>query len=143
MSEEDLRREAVRRRRAGESAEQVAAALGRTTRWVRKWVVRAEEEIGGDCPRLVQSTLCMRSRRWMKRVKDPRSRTAGHRSAGSAALMPAGHRSPLAGGQPAGHRSGGHYRRIRLMGNGPSYATSPSVVTMVTCLARTRITAVT
>lgn len=46
MSEEELRKEAVRRRRAGESADEVAAALGRTTRWVRKWVVRAEEEAG-------------------------------------------------------------------------------------------------
>jgi len=44
VSEEDLRKEAVRRRRGGESAEEIAAALGRTARWVRKWVVRAEEE---------------------------------------------------------------------------------------------------
>src|SRR5205085_1802349 len=35
-----LRREAVRRRRGGESPETIAAALGRTSRWVRKWVAR-------------------------------------------------------------------------------------------------------
>ncbi len=46
MSEEDLRKEAVRRRRGGEGAEEIAQALGRTTRWVRKWVVRAEEGVG-------------------------------------------------------------------------------------------------
>lgn len=44
MSEEELRKEAVRRRQAGESAEEVAAALGRTSRWVRKWSARAETE---------------------------------------------------------------------------------------------------
>ncbi len=44
MSEEELRKEAVRRRQAGESAEAVATALGRTSRWVRKWSARAEEE---------------------------------------------------------------------------------------------------
>lgn len=44
MSEEELRKEAVRRRQAGESAEEVAAALGRTSRWVRKWAARAETE---------------------------------------------------------------------------------------------------
>lgn len=44
MSEEELRREAVRRRQAGESAEEVAVALGRTSRWVRKWSARAETE---------------------------------------------------------------------------------------------------
>ena len=48
MSEEELRKEAVRRRRAGESTQEVAAALGRTDRWVRKWVVRAEEEAGNE-----------------------------------------------------------------------------------------------
>lgn len=48
MSEEESRREAVRRRQAGESAEEVAAALGRTSRWVRKWSARAEEEIGNQ-----------------------------------------------------------------------------------------------
>ena len=44
MSEEELRREAVRRRLAGESAEEIAAELGRTSRWVRKWVTRHSEE---------------------------------------------------------------------------------------------------
>ena len=44
MSEEELRKEAVRRRQAGESAEEIAAALGRTGRWVRKWSARADEE---------------------------------------------------------------------------------------------------
>ena len=48
MSEEELRKEAVRRRQAGESAEEVAAALGRTGRWVRKWTTRAEEETGNQ-----------------------------------------------------------------------------------------------
>lgn len=40
MSEEELRREAVRRRLGGESPTEIAEALGRTTRWVRKWVAR-------------------------------------------------------------------------------------------------------
>lgn len=44
MSEEELRREAVRRRLTGESPSQIAAALGRTDRWVRKWVSRHGEE---------------------------------------------------------------------------------------------------
>ena len=44
MSEEELRKEAVRRRRAGESPEEIAEALGRTSRWVRKWVARHGEE---------------------------------------------------------------------------------------------------
>jgi putative transposase len=44
VSEEELRKEAVRRRQAGESAEEVAVALGRTSRWVRKWSARAETE---------------------------------------------------------------------------------------------------
>lgn len=43
LSEEELRKEAVRRRNGGESAEEVAKALGRTSRWVRKWVARYEE----------------------------------------------------------------------------------------------------
>ncbi len=38
MSEKELRVEAVRRRLAGESPEEIAADLNRTTRWVRKWV---------------------------------------------------------------------------------------------------------
>lgn len=48
MSEEELRREAVRRRLAGEGPEEIAAALGRTSRWVRKWVARHGEESGQD-----------------------------------------------------------------------------------------------
>lgn len=43
MSEEKLRQEAVRRRLAGESSTEIAEALGRTTRWVRKWVARHDE----------------------------------------------------------------------------------------------------
>jgi hypothetical protein len=48
LSEEELRKEAVRRRRGGESPEAIGAALGRTSRWVRKWVARADEEVGRD-----------------------------------------------------------------------------------------------
>lgn len=49
MSEEELRREAVRRRLAGESPVEIAEALGRTARWVRKWVARHADEAGaGD-----------------------------------------------------------------------------------------------
>jgi hypothetical protein len=44
VSEEDLRKEAVRRRRAGESSEAIARALGRTSRCVRKWAARHDEE---------------------------------------------------------------------------------------------------
>lgn len=44
MDEEELRREAVRRRRQGESTEAIADALGRTSRWVRKWVARHDEQ---------------------------------------------------------------------------------------------------
>lgn len=47
MSEEELRKEAVRRRLAGESPSEIAAGLGRTTRWVRKWVARYDE-VGHD-----------------------------------------------------------------------------------------------
>lgn len=39
-SEEELRREAVRRRLAGESPERIAASLGRTRRGVSKWAGR-------------------------------------------------------------------------------------------------------
>ncbi|MGH9043522.1 MAG: hypothetical protein ACRDVP_01545 [Acidimicrobiales bacterium] len=46
MSEAELRKEAVRRRHSGESAEEVATALGRTSRWVRKWSARADLEMG-------------------------------------------------------------------------------------------------
>lgn len=48
MSEEELRREAVRRRLAGDSPEEIAAGLGRTSRWVRKLVARHGEETGSD-----------------------------------------------------------------------------------------------
>jgi putative transposase len=48
VSEEESRKEAVRRRQAGESAEDVGAALGRTSRWVRKWTSRADEEAGNQ-----------------------------------------------------------------------------------------------
>lgn len=48
MSEEELRQEAVRRRLAGESPREIAQVLGRTTRWVRKWVARHGEEAGTD-----------------------------------------------------------------------------------------------
>ena len=44
MSEEQLRVEAARRRSSGESPTEIAAALGRTTRWVRKWVARHDED---------------------------------------------------------------------------------------------------
>ena len=43
MNEEELRKEAVRRRRLGESSEMIATDLGRTSRWVRKWVARHDE----------------------------------------------------------------------------------------------------
>jgi putative transposase len=39
-SEEELRMEAVRRRLAGESAAKIGRALGRSPRWVQKWVSR-------------------------------------------------------------------------------------------------------
>ena len=45
MSEEELRQEAVRRRLAGESPIEIAASLGRTTRWVRKWTARHAEDV--------------------------------------------------------------------------------------------------
>ena len=48
MSEEELRMEAVRRRLAGEAPEEIAEALGRTSRWVRKWVARHGEESDQD-----------------------------------------------------------------------------------------------
>jgi putative transposase len=48
LSEEELRREAVRRRLAGESPDQIASALGRTDRWVRKWVARHAEDGHAD-----------------------------------------------------------------------------------------------
>ncbi len=39
-NEQDLRTEAVRRRLTGESPEAIALSLGRSTRWVQKWVER-------------------------------------------------------------------------------------------------------
>ena len=48
MSEEELRQEAVRRRLTGESPTGIAEALGRTTRWVRKWVARHDSDGGND-----------------------------------------------------------------------------------------------
>ena len=45
-SEADLRTEAVRRRLAGESPEAIARSLGRSVRWVQKWVGR--HEAGGE-----------------------------------------------------------------------------------------------
>ena len=44
MSEQKLRQEAVRRRLAGDSPTEVAEALNRTARWVRKWVARHAED---------------------------------------------------------------------------------------------------
>lgn len=46
MDEQELRVEAVRRRLAGQSPAQIAVALGRTDRWVRKWVIRHGETPG-------------------------------------------------------------------------------------------------
>jgi hypothetical protein len=43
VNEEKLRKEAVRRRRLGESPETIAGDLGRTSRCVRKWVARHED----------------------------------------------------------------------------------------------------
>ena len=43
VSEQELRREAVRRRLAGESPAEIADGLGRSARWVRKWVARHRE----------------------------------------------------------------------------------------------------
>jgi transposase len=48
MSEEELRKEAVRRRRLGENAEDIAVSLGRTSRSVRKWAARADEGLADD-----------------------------------------------------------------------------------------------
>ena len=39
-SEEELRKEAVRRRLTGESPERIACSLGRSRRWVAKWIGR-------------------------------------------------------------------------------------------------------
>ena len=43
MEERELRMEAVRRRLSGESPTEIAEGLGRSTRWVRKWVIRARD----------------------------------------------------------------------------------------------------
>jgi len=43
VSEEKLRQEAVRRRLSGESPDDIAMTLGRSARWVRKWVARHSE----------------------------------------------------------------------------------------------------
>ncbi|MCP5032449.1 MAG: transposase [Actinomycetia bacterium] len=48
MSEEQLRREAVRRRSEGQGPSEIAEALGRSTRWVRKWVARHDAESDND-----------------------------------------------------------------------------------------------
>ncbi len=53
MSEQDLRQEAVRRRMSGERPTEIAEALGRTTRWVRKWVARHDAD--GDDDRWAES----------------------------------------------------------------------------------------
>lgn len=48
MNEVELRREAVRRRQAGETTETIAVSLGRTGRWVRKWVARHDAAEAGQ-----------------------------------------------------------------------------------------------
>jgi len=53
VSEQDLRQEAVRRRMSGERPTEIAEALGRTTRWVRKWVARHDAD--GDDDRWAES----------------------------------------------------------------------------------------
>jgi putative transposase len=45
-TEQDLRKEAVRRRLGGESAAAIAQTLGRSTRWVQKWTSRYDPEVG-------------------------------------------------------------------------------------------------
>lgn len=46
MDEEQSRAEAVRRRLAGQSPAEIARVLGRSDRWVRKWVARHDESRG-------------------------------------------------------------------------------------------------
>ena len=46
-TEEDLRKEAVRRRLAGESAAQIGRSLGRSARWVQKWAERYDPDEEG------------------------------------------------------------------------------------------------
>jgi len=53
VSEQDLWQEAVRRRMSGERPTEIAEALGRTTRWVRKWVARHDAD--GDDDRWAES----------------------------------------------------------------------------------------
>ena len=48
MDEVERGREGVRRHRAGEAVQQVAEALGRTDRWVRKWSARADASVSGE-----------------------------------------------------------------------------------------------
>lgn len=48
VDEAERRQEAVRRRLTGESPETIAVALGRTPRWVRKWVARHGEDSGTE-----------------------------------------------------------------------------------------------
>jgi putative transposase len=48
MNEVELRREAVRRRQAGEATQAIADSLGRTGRWVRKWVARHDGAQAGE-----------------------------------------------------------------------------------------------
>lgn len=48
MDEVELRRQAVRRHRAGEPAGRIADALQRTDRWVRKWTARADAAVAGQ-----------------------------------------------------------------------------------------------
>lgn len=46
MDEEKLRRQAVQRRLAGDKIDDIAEALGRSDRWVRKWVARYQDNPG-------------------------------------------------------------------------------------------------
>ena len=48
MNEVELRRDAVRRRQAGETTDAIADSLGRTGRWVRKWVARHDAAEAGE-----------------------------------------------------------------------------------------------
>jgi len=47
MDEIELRSEAVRRHRPGETAQSVGEALGRTDRWVQ-WAARADAAVAGE-----------------------------------------------------------------------------------------------
>ena len=61
MSEEKLRVEAVRRRLAGESPEEIAVALARSSRWVRKWVARHGDDSERDGWARARSTAPLHS----------------------------------------------------------------------------------